>query len=61
MIIRTNVVTPTRPVKKKEAPAKVVEEKKIKKSVVKKPAEETKKIFEDEDLKIEDKEFSFED
>lgn len=58
MIIRTNVVTPTRPVKKKEAPAKVVEEKKIKKFTVK-PVEE-EKVLDNEEL-ILDKEFSFDE
>ena len=58
MIIRTNVVAPTRPAKK-EAPTKVVEERKVKKSVVKKPAEEVKKIFEEDEILK--KEFSFDD
>lgn len=58
MIIRTNVVTPTRPVKKKEAPAKVVEEKKIKKFTAK-PVEE-EKVLDNEEL-ILDKEFSFDE
>ena len=57
MVIRTNVVAPTRPIKK-EAPTKVVE-KKVKKSVVKKPTEEVKKIFEEDEILV--KEFSLDE
>lgn len=57
MVIRTNVVAPTRPVKK-EVPTKVVE-KKVKKSVIKKPTEEVKKVFEEDEILI--KEFSLDE
>lgn len=46
MIIRTNVVAPTQPAKK-EAPTKVVEEKKVVKKPVEKSTDKVKKILQE--------------